>query len=324
MEEKEKVKEEEKTEAPEKPKSKKGLIVLAVVIAIVGLLVAGWKYVTRAQTNTILTVDSGQTQVNGKDAKSGQVLKDSDTVKTLPASGATVTFPEGTEIRLDENTEIKINSQGENISILQTVGRTWSRVVNLLGIVDYEVKSTGLTASVRGTAFSTEVVGDTTNLDVDEGSVDAAGETDQAIIEAGRGVDGQLGRRLSRRAVRRELLESDWFRKNRERDRVLLDRIRKRASSPLQIIKTAREVSPDDIAKLRSLATRFGSGGAMITEAQANQLESLDLSSPSGMARALAIIDPQNFSDTRHWTRVISTLLPLIERFGVEKVLEQR
>ncbi|MEK7497582.1 MAG: FecR family protein [Patescibacteria group bacterium] len=307
-----------------KPKSKKSLVILGIVVAIIALLLVGWKYLAQAQSDSAtLTVGSGQSQINGSEAKTGRTLKDGDSVKTLPSSNATVSFPEGTEIRLDENTEIKINSQGQNISIFQSVGKTWSRVINLLGVVDYEVKSSGLTASVRGTAFSNEVTGDKTNLDVDEGLVSAAGEKDKATIEAGKGVDSELGQRLTKRAIRKEVLESTWFKKNRDRDQILLEKIRKRAGSPLQLIKNAREVSPSDIAKLRGLAARFGSGGAMITEAQADQIESLDLQSPSGIARALAIIDPQNFSDTRHWSRVISTIFPLIERFGVEKVLQQ-
>jgi len=315
---------EKKAEETPKPKSKKGLIILGIIVAIVGLLVLGFKYLTRAEAkNATLTVEAGQVQVNEQGAKTGLILKDGDTVKTLPSSSATVSFPEGTETRLDENTEIKINSQGENISVSQTAGRTWSRVISLLGIVDYEVKSSGLTASVRGTAFSTEVAGEKTNLDVDDGQVEALGETDKALVAAGRGVDGARGQRLITRAVRQEVLESDWFRSNREKDRVLLEKVRKRAKSPLQLIKTAREFNPDDIAKLKALAERFGSGGATITPAQAEQIEALDLQSPSGIARALAIIDPQNFSDTAHWSRVLNGLFPFIERFGVERVLEQ-
>lgn len=319
--------EENTVENKEQVKEKKGkpngcLIFLAVILLIIGGLFGVWKYLTAKSKNTTLAVESGRVEINGKQARSGQTLAAGDSVKTFSSTEATISFPGGSELRLDENTEIKIDASSEgNISIFQTLGRTWSRVINLLGVVNYEVKSSNMVATVRGTAFSTEVTNDETNVDVDDSQVQASIGSSNSLIQTGFRARAKTGQKQIEKILTPDSTKnSSWFTKNRELDRRLLERLEKRRSSIWSMLGGIGEVSPEDISKLKNLAARAGRGEFEITEEQANRLDTLDLTSPGGMARALAIIDPGEFSDVNHWTRVIGTLMPLISRFGIEKV----
>lgn len=318
----------EKTEspdsAPEKKKKPSGCLIFLIILALlVGGAVAGWKYLTAPDSqDTTLLIDSGKVQVNGSGAKNKQVLQNGDVVKTESGAQATIAFSEGPELRLDENSEVKINSKDDNISVFQNFGRTWSRVVSLLGVpISYEVETSNVVASVRGTAFLTDTTTEETNLDVDDGTVDANGTS----INAGSGATTRRGQRPVRRAVRRDVFESDWVNRNRDLDRKLLERVQKRRSSIRQVFQGFGAVSPGDIAKLRGLAQRAQSGQFNnISEAQAERLSNLNYQSPADIATALSIIDPENFSDTAHWTQVLKTIFPLIQRFGVERVFSEQ
>ncbi len=312
----------EKGEQEKKKSKPKGcLILLVILLFIIGGLVGAWKYLTAEESQeTKLLIESGQVEVNGIKAKNNQVLASGDTIKTLGGGQATIAFAQGTELRLDENSEIKINAQEDKISVFLSLGRTWSRVVSLLGVqVDYEVQTSELVASVRGTAFLTEKTSEATELDVDEGTVQA----DNTAVAGGTGLTADRFKRLTRRALRREIMEGAWVAKNRELDRKLLERVQKRQSSIRQVFRGFAAVSPADIAKLRALAQKAQAGAINVSEAQANQLENLDYKNPADIAQALAIIDPDDFGDTVHWTRVLRVFMPFIERFGVERVLRE-
>ena len=320
---------EEKTETVEKEKKGKNkgcLIFFGILVAIIAGLVLGWKYLVSASESTRLIAASGQVEVNSKAARPSQTLSSGDSLKTLAGSEATVFFPGGSELRLDENTEITIKSASEGtVSVFQTVGRTWSRVINLLGVVDYDVETSNMIASVRGTAFATEVTTDETNVDVDDSQIQASIGASKTIIETGFRASAKKGQpQVLKSQTPASVRSSSWFAKNRERDIKLLEKIKKRANSPIQLLKTFREVSPEDIAKLKNLALRAQSGAFNISESQANQLENLNFSSPADIATALYIIDPEDFGDRAHWTRVIRALFPLIERFGVERVFQEQ
>lgn len=325
---------EEKTEADtsevekqtkEKKTKLKGCLVFLIILAlIVGGLFGAWKYLTAPESQNItLENESGQVEINGNKAQSGQTLHEGDTVKTLSSSEATISFPGGSELRLDENTQVKIDTSSEGkISIFQTLGRTWSRVINLLGVVNYEVKSSNMVASVRGTAFSTEVTSSETNVDVDESQVEASIGSSSTLIGTGFRARAKNGQKQVEKLITPDSVKnSSWFSKNRELDIKLLKKIEKKRTSLRQMLSGIGGVSPDDIAKLKSLVARSASGEFEITEAQSSALDKLNYNSPSDIARALSIIDPGEFSDTNHWTRVITTLFPLVQRFGVEKVL---
>src|SRR5258706_10967832 len=112
-EEEEKIEEKSEAKSTEKKRAPSGcLVFLGILIALIAAAVLGWKYFTTASTKVSLGIESGKVEVNGKEVRNGATVKEGDTVKTGDGAEATVSFPEGTEIRLDENTQIKINSSG--------------------------------------------------------------------------------------------------------------------------------------------------------------------------------------------------------------------
>ncbi len=211
-----------------------------------------------------------------------------DTVKTGPKSETIVTFPNGSELRFDENTEIKIkDATVDKVSISQTLGRTWSRVVKLMGNQNYEVETPTALATVRGTSFAVTL----DDIFVDEGLV-AVGTQ---LVQAGFSTKGKIPD---------EILNSAWFKKNRER-----------------LLK-----KPADFKDLLKIFEQAKSGKLNLTQEQTNKLipiaqklqaggGKLDASMAPDIAQALYIIYPDQFSDTAYWTEFITNFMPMISKF---------
>jgi len=66
---------------------------------------------------------------------------------------ATVLFPNNSSVDIDEYTELTIRYENNNVSLYQTLGKTYHRVEALLTGATYEVKTPSTLAAVRGTKF---------------------------------------------------------------------------------------------------------------------------------------------------------------------------
>ena len=122
-----------------------------------------------------LVIEQGTVQYNSgtswKDASNGMTLKQDYSVKTLSGSLAKIIFSDSV-IRMDENTEIRLEAlTPEKVSIMQSIGSTWSRLLKISGISDYEVNTPDAIASVRGTGFSVKYDGKDTDVKVADGNV---------------------------------------------------------------------------------------------------------------------------------------------------------
>lgn len=67
---------------------------------------------------------------------------------------ATVLFPNNSSVDIDEYTELTITYENSNVSLYQTLGKTYHRVETLLTGAKYEVRTPSTLAAVRGTAFA--------------------------------------------------------------------------------------------------------------------------------------------------------------------------
>ncbi|MFC1846080.1 FecR domain-containing protein [Chloroflexota bacterium] len=130
----------------------------------------------------------------------GATLVAGTRIKTSPESYALLTFFEGSTIELNPNTELEIELVGYSdegspaIILKQQLGRTWSRVKELVRPLSYEIKTPSANAVVRGTSFLTEVDNEgTTNVRVVDGSVIVSANGIEATVKAGFEVDVQLG-----------------------------------------------------------------------------------------------------------------------------------
>lgn len=151
----------------------KKLIALIVVV----LLVAGgvtYLYLPRgrgltaavAATLEILNTDISA-QKSGADfapALDGDLLASGDVVRSSAAGRAVLTFFDGSSLTVDPGSVVKVTTLnklengGIQLTIEQTLGRTWASVAKLRTPDSrFEIKTPTSTASVRGTAFETVV-----------------------------------------------------------------------------------------------------------------------------------------------------------------------
>ena len=145
-----------------------------------------------AAASTVLTIFTGVAEVarggvDFKVAADGDVLSNSDRVRTSDAGHALITFFDGSTLELEPSTMVQVGTASPNangsitIEIAQTIGRTWASVQKLTRADSkFEIKTPTATATVRGTGFLTEVLasGETTVLTTDGAvAVSAQGQT---------------------------------------------------------------------------------------------------------------------------------------------------
>lgn len=148
---------------------------IAAVVLIVALTLGlGSGAVLAPEANALVSV-STVTVVDGAvlishagaeftPAREGDVLVAGDTIRTGTGGAAEITYFEGSSVRLEAETEIRVErlrieaDGGTVIGVMQTLGRTWHVVTKLLsGSSRYEVRTPSSTASVRGTIFAVDV-----------------------------------------------------------------------------------------------------------------------------------------------------------------------
>lgn len=90
---------------------------------------------------------------------SAQVFSGSE-VRTEEGSGY-ILFPDNSMMSIDKNTTLVIEYSKDKVSILQTLGNTYHRVKTLESGQQYEVRTPGTLAAVRGTKFAVYLDGKT-------------------------------------------------------------------------------------------------------------------------------------------------------------------
>jgi hypothetical protein len=108
--------------------------------------------------------------------KKGDTVKDGQYVKTEAGSKVEITLPDGSALRLGDNTLFQLEAskpkkdKGSSFSVL--LGKTWAKVKSVSGQGNFEVKTKTAVAGVRGTVFSVLAQQDTaTTVKVFEGEV---------------------------------------------------------------------------------------------------------------------------------------------------------
>ena len=250
----------------------KKLIIFGIIllIALVIFTILGVRAVT-AQPDletpeVILEIEEGGVEVWPADgstwerAKDGEILSAGDRVRTLEDSSASIIFYDNSVMRLDESTEIKIselaidseNYLDQDVGVELIVGRAWSRIMNLLDLdSSYEVQTSSVVATVRGTAFTMSVDDrGEAEIDVTENMVDltmyqVTSGTGEIITTNPRKFKLEAGRFIKRAAfknlgpndpfvdifdiepgqINEEKLKSSWYLKNMSRDEDFVERV---------------------------------------------------------------------------------------------------
>jgi len=149
---------------------KKVIAVLLVIIVAVGVfLYFPRSTVAEAVNNAVLAVLNhgvfGQrTGAEEAPAFDGEVFATGDLVRADAQGRAVLTFFDGSTISVDPNSHVRVvslvktASGGIQLTLEQTLGRTWASVSDLASADSkFEIRTPSMTATVRGTAFETIV-----------------------------------------------------------------------------------------------------------------------------------------------------------------------
>lgn len=150
---------------------KKALAVLLVlVVAVAAFLYFPRTSVAAAANNAVLAVlNAGVFAQRGGQsdfvsALDGEVFVSGDIVRADAQGRAVLTFFDGSTISVEPNSDVRVvslvktASGGIQLTIEQTLGRTWASVSDLATPDSkFEIKTPSMTAIVRGTAFETIV-----------------------------------------------------------------------------------------------------------------------------------------------------------------------
>ena len=148
---------------------KRFAIVLLVVVVAAGAFLffprGGGLSIANAATLTVLhgQVDAQKSGGDFTPALDGDLLTGGDVVRANAAGNAVVTFFEGSTLTVQSGSQVRVASLtktsdgGIQVSIEQTLGRTWASVQKLGSSSKFEIKTPTSTAAVRGTAFETIV-----------------------------------------------------------------------------------------------------------------------------------------------------------------------
>lgn len=166
-----------KEKKDKKPKKKRLRWILLGILGVLILYIAFSIISAKLAPIATLIINQGTAEVKYENsnewttARSGMAVKEGMTIRTLADSKAVMILRDSSVTRLDENTEININNLDKSsVSIVQAAGQTWTRLLKLSGIDNYEIETPDAIATVRGTAFAVSVVNGT-HIGVLEGRV---------------------------------------------------------------------------------------------------------------------------------------------------------
>jgi Tfp pilus assembly major pilin PilA len=162
------------------------IVVLILAIAVGALVLfprGGALSITNAATLTVLhgQVDAQKSGADFAPALDGDLLTTGDAVRADAAGNAVVTFFDGSTLTVESGAQVKVASLtktsigGIQVTIEQTLGRTWASVQKLGSDSTFQIRTPTSTAAVRGTAFETVVTTvngvTTTTIKTTEGQV---------------------------------------------------------------------------------------------------------------------------------------------------------
>jgi hypothetical protein len=145
-------------------------VLLVIVVGIAAFLYFPRTSVAEAVNNAVLAVlnagvfaqRSGQPEFVS--AFDGEIFASGDIVRADAKGRAVLTFFDGSTISVEPNSDVRVvslvktASGGIQLTIEQTLGRTWASVSDLASADSkFEIKTPSMTAIVRGTAFETIV-----------------------------------------------------------------------------------------------------------------------------------------------------------------------
>jgi hypothetical protein len=176
--------------------------------------------------------------------ETGDELEPGETIKTNENGLAIIHFPDGSMARMEENSSLVIEESSFNeeteslkVRIKLKLGRVWCRVIQLVTTDSFwEVKTSNVVATVRGTAFGIETSEKKSSILVDDGKVEAEAfdsainkkiEGTKTILEKNKIIEVKKEKikelkakptELAVKEIPQEILLEKWVTRNKEAD----------------------------------------------------------------------------------------------------------
>lgn len=251
-----------------KMKDKKARVIYWILGIFLGLaLIAGsFIYINFFKPSPLATlvIEQGSAQYKTeagewKKASNGMTLKQDYSIKTLESSIAKIIFSDSV-MRMDEKTEVRLDSLSqESVSLTQAIGRTWSRLLKISGISDYEVNTPNAIASVRGTGFAVAYDGKDTQIKVAEGNVkvdsyDSEKKQKIASIMVNESKEAMIKEKMLDKIEEKDLTEDDWIISNKRLDeqhkKEIKERLLKKYGFMINYAKRKNNMSDEQVDEL--------------------------------------------------------------------------
>lgn len=297
-----------------------GMKKILIAIGIVIVAGAGWwiidtkggetgeeitQVITTATTSAWIQVDNDKVfRVDDSDKElgiyaSGDRVEAGTIIKTDSTGSGSIYFSDGSTLRIDPNSKVRIDEAefGEDNNTLKVrvsllTGRVWSKIVALATPESHwEVRTATAVATVRGSAFGTEVTANGETLIVGSEHDIAVAPIDEKTgeIKEGEEVIVSEGEELTinreRKLAKRQRHEDDnlrkWIEKNEARDGIIRDKINELKEEGLSgaelrmelrdVIKTELQERFDD--KVEEISERTGLPEAEVEQKLETRIE---------------------------------------------------
>jgi len=131
------------------------------------------------------------------DVKKGHFLYEGDTVKTSASSKAAITFVNGIEVKMNENSSFKIElskpaEKGKGNTVSMTGGQIWSKTMRRGS--QFDIKTPAATVAIRGSSFDARIAGRTTIAKCYEGSGYLQNKHGRTDLKSGQKAQASAGR----------------------------------------------------------------------------------------------------------------------------------
>lgn len=207
--------------------------------------------------------------------KTGDEIEQGDFIETDKQGLAIIYFPDGSVARMEQNTSLIIDqaefnkeSNSLKAKIKIKIGRVWSRIIQIVGADSFwEVKTSNVVATVRGTAFGVEHTNQKSLILVDKGEV----ETEAFDVETNEKIQGtktilkkdkvleikkeeikelrKKPRELIVKAISKEILKEEWIKRNKESDIRYIEKIEELKEKGLEREEIGKELKKEIIEK---------------------------------------------------------------------------
>ena len=228
---------------------KKVTVILICLIVLLVILTGGVYAMTSVPQalvpNAKLKVEQGTVQIKKAEANEWKNIDNEiavlqgDSIKTLENSKAQINFFDNSRVALDSNTEITLqklyidskNFNKNQVGIRLQIGRIWNRIINLLDKDSaYEVATSSTVATVRGTAFSSQVLtSGEEETDVTDGMVKYFVPEKKLATEVKKDtyikIDPKTVQQIILTDITKEKTEDPWFKDNTAQDEAFLKEV---------------------------------------------------------------------------------------------------